>query len=86
VQFAARVDDKASGLERNRLGWVTHRAAALEAKVDLRRIGMTVIGTGLTRFPAGDRYIAFSSRTEDPFHMLFCVEPLFGRQTESVHL
>src|SRR6266478_1916077 len=86
VQLAAGVDDKASGVERNRLGWGTHHAAALEAEVNLRRIGMTVIGTGLARFPAGDRHIAFAGRTEDPFHMFFCVEPLLGRQTESVHL
>src|SRR5262249_49957067 len=86
VQLGARVNDKASGLERNRLGWSAHGAAALEAEVNLGRIGMTVVRAGLARSPAGDRHIAFTGRAEDLFYTLFGVELLLGRQTESVHL
>jgi hypothetical protein len=60
VQLAGRVDDKGSGRQLDRLCRGSHRAAALEAEVDLGGVGVTMIRAGLTRFPTGDRDIALA--------------------------
>ena len=78
VQLAAWMDDERARLDRDDLARRAHRAPAFEAEVDLGRVGVAVIGAGLTRLPAGDGDIAFPGGAEHPFQMLFRIERLLG--------
>src|SRR5260221_7697603 len=54
VQLAGRMDDKRARGHRDRLARRLHRAATLEAEIDLGGVGMAVVGAGLPGFPTVD--------------------------------
>jgi hypothetical protein len=54
------------------------RASALKTKIDLGRLRVAMIRTGLPRLPAGDRNIALAGGAEHLFHMFFQIEDFFG--------
>src|SRR5207237_10085334 len=85
MQFAGWMDDERTRRHRDGLLRGAHRAAALEAEIDLGRLRMAVIGAGLARLPAGDRDIALGDPAEHLLDMLFRVEFLFGLEVEAVH-
>jgi hypothetical protein len=60
-------------------------APALEAEIDLGRIGMAVIGAGLAGLPASDRDIPFVDSAKHSFHVFLGVERLLGLEVENVH-
>ena len=66
--------------------WGPHRAAALEAEIDLGGIGMAMIGARLTWFPTGNCDVAFADPAEHSFHMLLGIESLLGLEVENLHL
>src|SRR5713101_9892264 len=85
VQFAGWVHDKRARNHRHGLVRRLHRAAALEAEIDLGGVRMAVIGADLARLPARDRDIALADPPEHPLDMLLRVEFLFVLQIETVH-
>src|SRR5207302_9057420 len=66
VQFAPRMNDEAPWSDLDSFGRGPHPASALEAKVDLGRVGVAVIGARLTRLPTGNRDVAFADPAEHP--------------------
>src|SRR5580704_8907613 len=80
------MDYERSRTDFDRLGRGAHPAPTLEAKIDLGRVGVTVIGARLTRLPTGDRDIAFADPAEHSFHVFLGVERLLRLQIEHVHL
>jgi hypothetical protein len=85
VQLAAGMDDERSRPDLDGLGRRPHRAAALDAEIDLGGVGMTVIGAGLSRLPARDRHISLRDLAEDLLDMLLGIEALLALEIEGVH-
>src|ERR1051326_7838091 len=79
------MDDKRARHDLGSLARRLHRAAALEAEIDLGGIGVAVIWAGLPGLPAGDGDIALGDAPEDPLHLFFGVEFLLGLQVEDMH-
>ena len=61
-------------------------AAALVAEINLRRVGVAMVGTHLPGLPAGHRHVALLEAAQNLLHVLFLAEFLFFLQIENVHL
>src|ERR1700736_2592940 len=62
-----------------------HGAAAGEAKIDFRRVRMTMVGADLARLPAGDRHVPAGDLAEDFLHVPLGIPLLLALETEDVH-
>ena len=78
------MNDKRARFHVDALLGSVHDAAALEAEVDLGRVGVTVIRTDLARLPARHRKVAAGFSTEDVFDVPARIELLLVTKIENV--
>jgi hypothetical protein len=69
VQLAGRMDDKRSRRDLDGAARGGHPAPAADAKIDLRCLRMTVIGTDLTGLPASNGDITLANGGQHLFDM-----------------
>ena len=85
MHLAGRVNDKSTRGHRNGPLRGTHLAAAREAEVDFRRLGMAVVGADLAGLPAGDGDVAVGDLAENFLDMALGIPLLLAFQVEDMH-
>src|SRR5262249_46787690 len=85
VQLAARVHHERAGYDVDGPLGRAHLAAAANAIINLRRMGVAMIRADLARLPARDRDVALGDLAEDFLDMPLWIPLLFLVQIEHVH-
>src|ERR1700674_5076746 len=85
VQLARRMHHERARHDVDRLLRRAHLAAALEAEINLGRVGMTVIGADLAGLPACHRDVALADLAEDLLHVMLGIPLLLLGQVEDMH-
>src|SRR5215467_12046279 len=85
MHFAGWVNDKGTGRDRNGFGWCPHCAATGKAEIDFGGLRVTMIGTGLSRLPAGEGNVTIGDFAKDFLDVMFWIPLLLAFKAEDVH-